>query len=137
MGDAFRSGVGRRLGNQRRVICRIDKTPADPDHEQDDGRLQDDDDSVDEGGLFCSANQSSVRRKRINIADVNNPGRSGCVVSKGECTIGRKFSVRTTLERGWRLAPGCRDGGGRDRTQNQVPADNPCDEFAHRRIRIV
>ena len=39
VGDALRRGVGRRRGNQRRVVCRIDESPADADEEQHDASL--------------------------------------------------------------------------------------------------
>ena len=57
MRDALRGCVGRRLGDQRRVVGGIDEAPANADEEQDDRRLQDNDEAVDESRFLGAADK--------------------------------------------------------------------------------
>ena len=58
--NALRRDISRRRGNQRRVIGRIHESPSDADDEQHDAHLQDDDDAINEGRLFGSANKQTA-----------------------------------------------------------------------------
>ena len=117
------------------MIGGIDEAPAEGDDKQHDGDLEDDDDAVNEGRLFGSANEQQRSKSEMNDGrDVDDAVHAGAV---------------TMLERRMRplvgdtqaeppehaidvLAPGDGDGGGADRVlEHQIPADDPGDELAH------
>ena len=139
MNHALRRRVGRRGWNKRRVIGGVDELPADADHQQHNRDLGDDDDRVDGGRFRDTANQQ--RRQKSQDDD-------GGDVDDAVHAVGRRLERRMApfignvqpdvLEHLVEvLAPGDGHGRGADGVlENQVPADNPGDELAHRRVRV-
>ena len=64
VGDSLRGDVRGRRWNERRVVRRIDKLPADADEKQYDSYFQNDDEPVDECRFFRAANQQQRQEKQ-------------------------------------------------------------------------
>ena len=61
--NALGRDVSRRRGNERRMIGGIHESPSNADDEQHDAHFQDDDDAINEGRLFGSANEQKGEQK--------------------------------------------------------------------------
>ena len=139
MRDALRRDVRCRRRNKRRVVRRINELPADADEEQDDRHFQNYDDSVHERRFFRATNeqhrQDEQNEKRRHVHDAVRA--AGIVFEwRMRPLIGDRHvepaehAVRVFAPR---VGHGRRGDGV---FENQIPTDDPCDEFAHGRVRI-
>ncbi len=131
--DALRGRVGHCRRNKRRVVGRIDESPADRDHHQDDGDLRDHDDTVDERGFAGAANkeprQNGENHHRRDVHDSLDAVRGLPWSVTPFVRDIHPHELENTVEI---LAPRDRHGGRADRVfEDQIPSDDPRDELAH------
>ena len=138
--DTLRRCVGGRRRNQRRVIRGIHESPADSDDEQHDAHLQDNDESIHERRFLGAADQQQREQQQDEDSrDIHDPVDAS---SEGRFE-GRMrplvwYSEAEPLEHAIEVfAPSDRHRGRADRIfEDQIPADDPRDEFTHRRVGI-
>ena len=124
------------------MIGRVDESPADRDHQEDDGDLRDDDEPLTKADSLVPRMSSSVSRKRMNTAGMfmmpwtpRRPRRER--LERRVAPLIRHVQPEVLEHLVEVLAPGDRDGGGADGVlEHEIPADDPGHQLAHRRVGI-
>ncbi len=131
---APRAGVGTR---RQMVVRRVDMADADGNEEENYRQFDRDDDRVDGAGLLRPAHEQSRYQRRLcrPPASLRFPEShpNGCVAR-----LAGMFKLKSVLQDEVKIArPSDADRRCAQRVfQYQAPADDPCQELAHRRIRV-
>ena len=140
VGHATWIDVGRWQRDVRRVIGRIHEAPAERNHQDHDRHLGDDDQAIDESGFLGSAHQQCGEQEedhdRGNVDDAMN-GRDRVCLKWRMTPLVRDVHPDEFERLVEILAPRNRHGRSTHGIlEDQVPADDPGDELAHRGVRI-
>ena len=139
MRDSLRCDVRRRRRNEWRVMRRVDELPADTDEEQYDGHFQNYDEPVHKSGFFRATNEQHRQEKQNEKrGHVHDAVRAAGVVFEWRMRplIGDRHVE--PAEHAVRVFAPCVGHGRRGDGvfKNQIPTDDPCDEFAHGGVRV-
>ena len=139
MHDALRRRVGRCRRNQRRMVRGIDESPPDADHEQHDAQLQDDDEPIDKrrfpGAAYQQPGKQQQDEHRWQVHDAVRAGGGRLEWRMRPCIW--NAPAKPVKDPIGVLTPRDGDRCGAQRIfEDQIPADYPRDELAHRRVRV-
>src|SRR5208282_924748 len=127
--------IGGWSGYEWGVISRVYEAPADTDNQNDDGYFQDDDETIEDGGFFCSLDEKGRQQQQDEEGwNIDNSARSRFPhpLERRVTPLIRNAKSKPIQHAVEVFAPGDGDRGGAHSVfQHEIPADNPGHQFTH------